>query len=64
MAWASDQLVCDLSFMLMVVCVYIAILFTAMLRHGLIPDALQCMIPIPKGWWANLSSSDKCISGN
>ncbi len=31
-----------------------------MLRHGLIPDGMLngTMVPIPKGRWANLSSSD------
>ncbi len=39
--------------------VYIAILFTAMLRHVLTPDGMltSTMIPIPKGRWANLSTS-------
>ncbi len=36
--------------------VHIAILFIAMLRHGLTPDGMLTgtMIPIPKGRWANL----------
>ncbi len=40
--------------------VHIAILFIAMLRHGLTPDGMLTgtMIPIPKGRWANLSTSD------
>jgi hypothetical protein len=40
--------------------VHVSILFTAMLRHGLTPDGMLSgtMIPIPKGQWANLSSSD------
>ncbi len=40
--------------------VHIAILFTMMLRHGLSPDGMLhgTMVPIPKGWWANVSSSD------
>ncbi len=40
--------------------VHITILFTAMLRHVLTQDGmLTCtMIPIPKGRWANLSTSD------
>ncbi len=37
-----------------------AIIFTMMLRHGLSPDGMLrgTMVPIPKGRWANLSSSD------
>ncbi len=40
--------------------VHIAKLFKAMLRHGLTPDGMLTgtMIPIPKGKWANLSTSD------
>ncbi len=40
--------------------VHIDILFTAMLGHGLTSDGILnvTMIPIPKGTWANLSSSD------
>ncbi len=40
--------------------VHIAILFTAMLRHGLTPNGMLTgtMIPIPKGRWAILSTSD------
>ena len=40
--------------------VHLAILFTAMLRHGITPEGMLngTMVPIPKGRWANLSSSD------
>ena len=40
--------------------VHIAILFTMMIRHGISPDGMLhgTMVPIPKGRWANLSSSD------
>ncbi len=40
--------------------VHIAILFAMMLRHGLSPDGMLhgTMVPIHKGRWANLSSSD------
>ena len=40
--------------------VYIGLLFTAMLRHGMTPDGMLTgtMVPIPKGRWANLNSSD------
>ncbi len=40
--------------------VHIAILFTMMLRHGLSADGKLhgLMVPIPKGRWSNLSSSD------
>ncbi len=40
--------------------IHLAILFTMMLRHGLSPDGMLfgTMVPIPKGWWANLSNSD------
>ncbi len=42
--------------------IHIAILFTALLRHGLTPDGILTgtMISIPKGRWANLSTSDNC----
>ncbi len=44
--------------------VHIAILFTAMLRHGLTPDGMVTvgMIPLPKGRWANLSTFDNFIA--
>ncbi len=44
---ASDKLTC-----------YLALLFTAMLRHGTSLDGmlLGTMVPLPKGRWANLSS--------
>ncbi len=40
--------------------VYLALLFTAMLHHGTSPDGmlLATIVPLPKGRWANLSSSD------
>ncbi len=40
--------------------VHIATLFTIILRHGLSPDGMlhDTMMPIPKGRWANVSSSD------
>ncbi len=40
--------------------VHIAILFTMMLRHGLLPDGMLfgTMVPISKGRLANLSNSD------
>ncbi len=46
------------------VSVHIAILFTAMLRHGLTPDGMLTgtMIPIPKGRWVNLSTSAITLS--
>ncbi len=46
---ASDKLTC-----------YLALLFTAMLRHGTSSDdmLLGTMVPLAKGKWANLSSSD------
>ncbi len=39
---------------------HIAMLFTALVRHGLTPDGILTgtMIPIPKCRWANLSTSD------
>ncbi len=44
--------------------VHITILFTVMLRHGLTPYGMLTgtMIPIPKGRWANLSTSDNCTA--
>ena len=41
-------------------CTYLSLLFTAMLRHGSIPDGifLGTMVPIPKGRWTNLNSSE------
>ena len=38
---------------------YLAMLFTAMLWHGMSPDGMlkSTMIPIPKGRWKNLSNS-------
>ncbi len=46
---ASDKLTC-----------YLALLFTAMLRHGTSPHGMLMgtMVPLPKDRWANLSSSD------
>ena len=46
---AGDKLAC-----------YLALLFTAMLRHGSSPDGivLGTMIPLPKGRWNDLSCSD------
>ena len=40
--------------------IYLSLLFTAMLRHGSIPDGilLGTMVPIPKGGWTNLNSSE------
>ncbi len=40
--------------------VYVSLLFTTMLRHGLTPDGMLngTMVPIPKRRQANLSSSD------
>ncbi len=42
------------------VSVHLSLLFTTMLRHGLTPDGILngTMVPIQKGRWANLSSSD------
>lgn len=39
---------------------YLSLLFTAMLRHGTSPDGmlLGTMIPLPKGKWANLTSTE------
>ncbi len=41
--------------------VHMAILFTAMLRHGLTPEVILngTMVPFPKGRWADFPSSDK-----
>ncbi len=46
---ASDKLTC-----------YLALLITAMLHHGTSPDSMLfgTIVPLPKGRWANLSSSD------
>ncbi len=40
--------------------VHIAILFTMMLRHGLLPDGMLfwSLGPIPKGWWGKPSNLD------
>ncbi len=40
--------------------IHLAILFTMMLWYGLSPDGMlfSTMVPMPKGWWANLSNSD------
>ncbi len=46
---ASDKLTC-----------YLALLFTPMLSYGTSPDGMLfgTMVPLPKGRWANLSSSN------
>ncbi len=40
--------------------VHLSVLYITMLRHGLTADGMLngTMVPIPKGRWANLSSSD------
>lgn len=40
--------------------VYLSLLFTSMLHHGMSPQGMLngTMVPIPKGRWANLTTSD------
>ena len=42
--------------------VYLSLLFTMVLRHGLAHEAMLVgvMVPIPKGRWSNLCISDNC----
>ncbi len=39
--------------------VYLSLLFTSMLRHGISPECMLngTMVPIPKARWANLTTS-------